>query len=293
MPTTDSRTSPRPDEDYGSLARAAALRTVGRLQSGYQRDVPAAVAAVARLRREAGRDPYASPSSWGLDDLADLSELREEKQREQDEQQEGREDARDVSAAARRRSEEREEREAQAVHLAVTLWALHQQSLRDEGMHRRGWPLGRAVRRLAHGKSGTAGRPSAHAPDGTDGDANGPQAVSARRQSDPVEEASESVRKRFVRLGTSSDYEILSERLRQFVLLLRAARIPLDYGLLAQQLFLWQDEFRREDIRRAWGREFHLVYARETADGQQGETADTTPEDSAGDWNLFHDDGAD
>lgn len=293
MPTIDSRTTPRPDGDYGSLARAAALRTIGRLQSGYQHDVPSAVAAVARLRREAGRDPYASPSGWGLDDLADLSELREEKQREQAEQQEGRGDPRDVSTAARRRSEEREEREAQAVHLTVTLWALHQQSLREEGMHRRGWPLGRAARRLAHGKSGTADRPSAHAPDGTDGDANGQQAVSARRQPDLVEEASESVRKRFVRLGTSSDFEILRERLRQFVLLLRAARIPLDYGLLAQQLFFWQDEFRREDIRRAWGREFHLVYARKTADGQQGETADTTPEDSAGDRDLFHDDGAD
>lgn len=242
--TTPTPNSTKPGERAHSLPHRAALRTIGRLQGGYRKDVPGAVAAVARLRREAGRDVYASPTGWGLDDLAALTELREEERQPQDQQT-------SPDAPPRRPAwhELRDEREDRAVHLAVTLWALHQQSIRNDPMHVSGWSLGRAVRRLAHSRTGERDLPS-------DQD----------RAAEPVEDASPAIRKRFVRIGTSGDFDILSSRLREMVLLLRSARIPLDYGLLADQLTRWQDEARQGDVRRAWGRDFHRVYARTTAD---------------------------
>ncbi|MFD1832665.1 type I-E CRISPR-associated protein Cse2/CasB [Streptomyces desertarenae] len=267
--------STRPESDGRrrySLSRRATLRTVTRLQAGYRQDVPAAVAAVARLRREAGRDAYASPTGWGLDDLEALTEIREQERRQEQERREGREAApRYFSPTARRRNEQRAEREERAVHLAVTLWALHQQSLRDEPMHVPGWSLGRAVRRLAHGKTGTQDPARSHdAEVGSDG--------GEAQEPEPVEEVSATIRKRFVRIGTSTDVDTLSGRLREMVLLLRASRIPLDYGLLADQICRWQDEDHQDDIRRAWGREFHLTYGRTEADGDDG--GSTPPSDS-------------
>lgn len=233
-----------------SLPQQAVSHTIGRLQAGYRQDVPWAVAAVARLRREAGRDAHTSPTAWGLDHLETLSELREERRvSEQEERDGGNAVPAYFSSAAHIRQEERERREDMAVHIAVTLWALHQQSLRDEPMHLSGWSLGRAVRRLAHGRTGV--RDSGAAVDGT-----GPDPVVER-----VEDASETVRRRFVRIGTASDTDVLATRLREMVLLLRSARIPLDYAFLADQLLLWQEENRRDDVRRAWGRDFHRRHA--------------------------------
>ncbi|MFK0293905.1 type I-E CRISPR-associated protein Cse2/CasB [Streptomyces sp. NPDC090442] len=231
------------------------MRTISRLQGGYRQDKPAAVAAVARLRREAGQDAHASPTSWGLDDLAALTELREQKDQEEDgaswhSQYEG-----------LRQRERREDREDQAVHVAVTLWALHQQSVRDEPMHVPGWSVGRAVRRLAQGKTGTIDRPARS--NGNDGRSD--DEATHGKQSEPVEEISPTIRKRFVRIGTSTDIDTLSRRLREMVLLLRAARIPLDYGLLADQLNRWQNESNQADVRRAWGRDFHRIYRTATA----------------------------
>lgn len=236
------------DSSRNSLPRQAALRTITRLQGGYRKDNPAAVAAVARLRREAGRDPHVSPSSWGLDDLEALTDLRTK------ERGEGSDISRYLSPMARQRHEQREEREDRAVHLAVTLWALHQQSQRDEPMHVPGWSLGRAVRRLAQGKVGSQD-PTARDSDGQTSDGE----VGEDRQPQLVEDVSSTVRKRFVRIGTSSDVDTLSRRLREMVLLLRNARIPLDYGLLADQLYRWQDEPSQGTVRRSWGRDFHRV----------------------------------
>ncbi|MEU1376095.1 type I-E CRISPR-associated protein Cse2/CasB [Streptomyces triculaminicus] len=253
-----------------SLVEEAALRTVARLQGGYRKDNPAAVAAVARLRREAGREPHASPTSWGLDDLEALTELRRKQAEESGDT------ARYLVPRARRAYEQREEREDRAVHLAVTLWALHQQSLRDEAMHVRGWSLGRAVRQLAQDKNETPA--TGDEPSNDDTRANGRPGA--------VENVSPTVRKRFVRLGTSSDIDTLGRRLREMVLLLRNARIPLDYGLLAHHLDRWQHEAYQADVRRAWGRDFHRVYGAIAPEGDESEpvspapTADFTAEDA-------------
>ncbi|AOT61734.1 type I-E CRISPR-associated protein Cse2/CasB [Streptomyces rubrolavendulae] len=243
-----------------SLPHRAVSRTIGRLQSAYQRDVPGAVAAVARLRREAGRDGYASPTAWGLDHLETLAELREEQRTTESEEPGGTGPAPSYFvSSAHMRYREQEQREDTAVHIAVTLWALHQQSLREEPMHRAQWSLGRSVRRLAHGRTGARDHEESYG------------GLSAAPAAERVEEASETVRQRFVRIGGASDTEVLATRLREMVLLLRSARIPLDYALLADQLLLWQDENRRDEVRRAWGRDFHRRHGlRGTAHAHHG-----------------------
>ncbi|MBQ1121907.1 MULTISPECIES: type I-E CRISPR-associated protein Cse2/CasB [Streptomyces] len=262
--TNQTFSTPAPDAIDRSvdLVQSATRRTVGRLQGGYRQDVASAVAAVARLRREAGRDPHASPTAWGLDDLEDLSFLRNAEQETEQDRRGDQAAPQHFSARARQKEEERQAREERAVHLAVTLWALHQQSIRDTPMHQTNWPLGRAVRRLAHGMTGTH--------DQLEPADTGKASSESGRP--PVEDASETIRKRFVRIGTSTDFDTLSWRLRQMVLLLRTARIPLDYGYLAGQLLLWQSDPLQDGVRRAWGREFHLAYARQpSADDTKAE----------------------
>ncbi|MGW0601740.1 type I-E CRISPR-associated protein Cse2/CasB [Streptomyces sp. NPDC002776] len=113
-----------------------------------------------------------------------------------------------------------------ALYAALTLWAFHQQS-RNTGMHRshtREQPagLGAAVRRLM-----------------------------------PADGIDEPVRKRLVRAGHAPDLITVTQRLRDLVALLRRDDIPLDYGLLAGQLYTWQWPDGPAAVRRQWGRSFH------------------------------------
>ncbi|WP_367124681.1 type I-E CRISPR-associated protein Cse2/CasB [Streptomyces phytohabitans] len=250
--------APGPDGRLRPLPGLTVSRVVGKLQSGYRQDAPWAVASVARLRREAGREAHVSPTAWGLDHLELLAELRDERRHAIREARRAQSvDPAYLSSRGYVDREREELREDNAVHVTVTLWALHQQSLRDEAMHLSGWGLGRAVRRLAHGGA----------------------------ESEPVEEVSEPVRRRFVRVGSASDTEVLAGRLRELVLLLRTARIPLDYARLADQLMWWQDENQRDTVRRAWGRDFHRRYrSAERTSGGAGENTDpddgpVTPEE--------------
>ncbi|MCB5908085.1 type I-E CRISPR-associated protein Cse2/CasB [Streptomyces pinistramenti] len=113
----------------------------------------------------------------------------------------------------------------EAAHAAVTLWSLHQQSHHTARMHRRPGPeLGAAVRRLA-----------------------------------PGAEIDEPTRKRFVRAGTAATPVVLAGRLREIVLLLRREAVPLDYGLLADQLHTWQSPGGPQSVRRSWGRSYLAV----------------------------------
>ncbi|MEV7980188.1 type I-E CRISPR-associated protein Cse2/CasB [Streptomyces sp. NPDC086519] len=190
-------------------------------QKGYLRDVPKDVAALARLRRGAGRSAGEVPDLWDLIDTGRLHQTVEGQQ--------------PLNEGALGRAEE-------AVHASLTLWALHQQS-RGGSMHRptermRPTGLGASVRRLM-----------------------------------PVGEIDEPVRKRLVRAGTAPDLATLAQRLRDLVVLLRGADIPLDYGLLAGQLYTWQWPDGPSSVRREWGRSFH---ARPSAAGQDAPLADTT-----------------
>ncbi|MFF7360098.1 type I-E CRISPR-associated protein Cse2/CasB [Streptomyces sp. NPDC008125] len=195
---------------------------VAPLCRGYQDDEAAAVAALARIRRGAGKPAGSLPDLWGLLGLERL-------------------DTTGWGEADVVRAEE-------AVHLAVTLWALHQQSHPETAMHVPGGPdVGGAVRRLMK-------------PD----------------------EIDEPVRKRFVRAGSAPSIEALGPRLRELVLLFRRDGIALDYAKLARQLYRWQGSGGRAEIHRAWGRGFHQYRppAPPGAPATGTDTGDTPPTDA-------------
>ncbi|MEU9190794.1 type I-E CRISPR-associated protein Cse2/CasB [Streptomyces sp. NPDC048484] len=201
------------------------------LQQGYLKDQAHAVAALARLRRGAGKKYEQVPDLWGLADTGPLHESPHN--------------------GGRPLSEDELTRAEDAVHVALTLWALHQQS-RGTAMHlrdRREKPtgLGAAVRRLM-----------------------------------PKDEITEPVRKRLVRAGTAPDLPSLAQRLRDLVLLLRGEDIPLDYALLAEQLYHWQQPGGQDAVRRAWGRSFHAFRDPEDSGFNASPlSADTTDKDAS------------
>ncbi|MFI1377796.1 type I-E CRISPR-associated protein Cse2/CasB [Embleya sp. NPDC020886] len=187
------------------------------LQKGYLDDRGDAVAAIARIRRGAGKPSEDMPDLWGLLGTEPLYEPG-------------------------RLGEGDTDRAADAAYIALTLWALHQQSHRVHRMHvPGGHELGSAVRRLMPGM-----------------------------------EIDEPIRKRFVRAGSAPHLIALAERLRDIVQLLRREEIPLDYGLLADQLYRWQQPGGRQQIRRAWGTAFHAYRDPKTAPAT---AADASPDD--------------
>ena len=183
---------------------------IGRLQSGYLKDRPDAVAALARIRRGVGKPIHAVPDLWGLTGADRLH----------------------TEIAAHKVDELT--RAENAVHVAVTLWAVHQQSRRDSPMHVADGPqLGRAIRELM-----------------------------------PRDEVDEPLRRRFVRIGTASSLETLEQRLRDIVLVLRQQAQAMDYAVLAKQLYRWQIPSERAEVRRDWGRNFHARPQPTTAGAQ-------------------------
>ncbi|MET9424648.1 type I-E CRISPR-associated protein Cse2/CasB [Streptomyces sp. NPDC006540] len=186
------------------LARLAAGHITA-LQRGYLADHSQAVAALARLRRGAGRPAGQLPDLWSLIDTGPLHE---------------------TPPGTRPMSDSELVRAEDALHVALTLYALHQQS-RSKGMHQADRPdrrrgLGAAVRRMM--KPGDIDEP---------------------------------LRKRLVRAGTAPDLTALAQRLRDIVVLLRREDIELDYALLAGQLYTWQRPGGADAVRREWGRSFH------------------------------------
>ncbi|MEU0663901.1 type I-E CRISPR-associated protein Cse2/CasB [Streptomyces lavendulocolor] len=216
-PAPSSLTSPA--QRVGQLVR----ETVTELQRDYLADRPAAVAALARLRRGAGKTFGEVPEDlWGLIDTGPLHT---------------------TPPGARPLHETELTWAEDAVHTALTLWALHQQS-RGSGMHicdTRTAPrgLGAAARRLM-----------------SPGDIDEP------------------VRKRLVRAGSAPSLPALASRLRDIVLLLRRDDIALDYALLAEQLYQWQQPGGRDAVRRAWARSFHAYRRRD--DEQPADQAGTS-----------------
>ncbi|ROT31157.1 type I-E CRISPR-associated protein Cse2/CasB [Micromonospora sp. HM5-17] len=107
-----------------------------------------------------------------------------------------------------------------AVHDAVTLYALHQQSRREQ-MHVDGRGLGQAMADLVLRAAGPEG-----------------------------------VRRRFAALGTASTYQESVYHLRSLITMLREHQIPLDYGLLADDLVTLRGPDGRSRVQTIWGREF-------------------------------------
>ncbi|MBX7267374.1 type I-E CRISPR-associated protein Cse2/CasB [Micromonospora sp. Llam7] len=173
-------------------------RAVGSLQARVLSTVPQpeAVSALARLRRGLGRTP-------GFD-------FTLERYLQVPEHLLGSRPANDAEAAD----------SEHAVHDAVTLYALHQQS-RRERMHADGRGLGQALSELVHRSAG---------PDG--------------------------VRRRFAALGTASTYHESVYHLRSLIVMLREHQIPLDYGLLADDLRTLRRPDGQSTVQAIWGREF-------------------------------------
>lgn len=110
------------------------------------------------------------------------------------------------------------------MHVAMTLFALHQQS-RSEPMHRQHVGLGLAVARLERARGGA------------DGDVTSP------------------VRRRFDAVVTATDVAEVAHHLRGLVTQMRGAGVSLDYGRLADDLHTFQ-RFP-DDVRRRWARQLY------------------------------------
>ncbi|UCM89733.1 type I-E CRISPR-associated protein Cse2/CasB [Streptomyces marincola] len=235
-----------------SPLRTAAARHIRGLYAGYRDDRPQAVATLARLRRGLGQPLHAQPDLWGLIGFDSYQqELREAPPPS--------ETMYWAKAATLDRAET-------ALHLTLTLWALHQQSHRETPVHVGGWSLGRSVRHLMRTK--TAGKGADLA--GTDGTGT------TSRKADV--EIDEPLRKRFVRIAAATSLDVMAQRLRELVLLLRTAGLPLDYGLLADQLLRWQEPDGPAEVHRFWGRDFHLAGMDRPPATESREHQDAAPE---------------
>nr|WP_222936827.1 type I-E CRISPR-associated protein Cse2/CasB [Streptomonospora sp. PA3] len=207
---------------------------VREIQHGYLQDRSGAVSTLAQLRRGAGKTIADAPELWGLtlDDRFYANAPRRWFTRYETED-----------------DKKNQERAENAAHIALTLYAVHQQSRREERMHQRGPDLGAAVRRMM-----------------------------------PPGEIDEPLRRRFVQVGTAHDMPTLAYRLREVVVMLRRDAVPLDYGLLADRIHHFQQPGGKKDVRALWGRSFHASSARpaEAPDAAPDTPTETeTDEDTA------------
>ncbi len=116
-----------------------------------------------------------------------------------------------------------------AVHAAMTLYAVHQQS-KPTSMHKPGVSLGRALALLGRTRS-VAAQP----------------------------DASKAVKRRFDALMTAESFAELTYHARGLIQQLRAADIALDYGRLAEDLRLLQRPATANSVRLRWGRDYAFV----------------------------------
>ena len=109
-------------------------------------------------------------------------------------------------------------KEEWAIYLSLTLYALHQQGS-SQSVHAEKISLGRAAAML---------------------------------MSEPTEDERERVLRRFGPVVTAKDMPELSHHLRCLIELMRSKSIPLDYVMLARDLYDYQFEERRRKNRLRW-----------------------------------------
>ena len=114
-----------------------------------------------------------------------------------------------------------------AAYIALTLFALHQQGKSTESslMHNEGYPLGRALKKLAGGDADKESR----------------------------------VLRRFKQMASSEDIRGVAYHLRGIVQLLKAEDIPLDYKSLARDLHRYQQQEERSRVRLNWAEDFYRM----------------------------------
>lgn len=183
---------------YGALEEYV-WEKIEPLLAKYLAGVPSASASLARLRRAVGVEPGSEPSVW--------------------------QETLEGFPAQFVGSDERVSREEKAVHAAVTLFAVHQQS-KGAAMHRRGVSFGAAASRLAY-ETGAGERNPA-------------------------------VLRRFQALGTATSLEESLTHARGLIGQFRSAGVPLDYGRLAVDLARLQDPRSADGVRLEWGRAYYF-----------------------------------
>lgn len=128
-----------------------------------------------------------------------------------------------------------------AIHVALTLFALHQQgkNFKEESqmMHKSGESLGTAMQKLI--KS---------------------------------DEDRKRIKRRFDAVTTSQSVLEISYHLRNVVQMLRKENIALDYGLLAKDIYLFQFDNARDNVRLQWGRDFYRILRSEKNEEVNTET---------------------
>lgn len=216
---TTSMTGPEPAARASRRRRlghlgAALDRRLGRLQAEYLRGSPAARADLARLRRGLGKSAGSVPELWELT----------------------------IAAVPRDLTWDRDEpsRAEHAAHAALTLYALHQQSM-SVPAHVPGVGFGQAVGHLGGGSG-----PS--------------QAAVARR---------------FMAAATAESADELLTHVRGLVSQLRTAKRGMDYAQFADDVMAILTPGRGPSVRLAWGRAFYRTTGQ--ADTAPDTAADDLP----------------
>jgi len=121
-----------------------------------------------------------------------------------------------------------------AVHTALTLYALHQQGKdsTEKNMQKEGESLGSAVGKLIR-----------------DEEADLPR-----------------VKRRFDAAATADSLTEFSHHLRGLTQIMKAQDIPLDYVMLAEDLYWFQFPHVRDKIRLKWGQDFYNQFSRRRED---------------------------
>lgn len=204
---------PRPDKNAGLLVdrRIGGTKTWEGLQSRYLRNESRARGELAALRKGVSRSPGELPEIWELTEVPPP------------------EHAGDAPTG-----------EEIAVHTAMTLYAVHQQS-RTEPMFRPGIGLGSAAHDLV-------GR----------------------------DEENPSARARFNALVTSTTVAELRHHLRSFVSLLRARGIALDHAMLADDVLRFQQPGGAKQVRLTWARQYYSLPTETQSAADPASDADST-----------------
>ncbi|WP_139738633.1 type I-E CRISPR-associated protein Cse2/CasB [Actinomyces wuliandei] len=194
-------------------------RRVTGLQERYLADSPQARGELAGLRRAVARQPGEVPEVWDLTQVASVPDT-----------------ASDAPTW-----------EEVAVHTAVTLYALHQQS-QARPVHVPGVGLGAAARRLVE----LFGEES-------------------------------STRKRFNALVTSATVDELRHHLGTLVSLLRSHDIVLDYAMLADDVHQFQRPDGPRAVRLRWARQYYAIDSRSSSEPDPESRSHAGPVASPGD----------
>lgn len=113
-----------------------------------------------------------------------------------------------------------------AVYTSLTLFALHQQGKdpKSDTMNKEGYSFGTAVNKLVHN-----------------------------------EDERERLARRFYAAATASSMEELSHHMRGIIQLLRGEGVPLDYPMLAADLYRYQFSSLVSNVRLKWGQDFYRI----------------------------------